>query len=72
MEISDVVKIEEVTDRYTANKYIELGWKLLHIYTTGYDSKPPMVYHQTPHFILGWTNGEPVYPKSETSDGYPF
>lgn len=65
MEFIDVAKVVEVEQTDRADQYIGLGWKLLRLYTTAYDTEGPRVYHQTPHFILGWPTegGEPKFPE---------
>lgn len=62
MEFSDVVRIEEIADFNKANKFLDLGWKLLAFYKTVYDDRPPGINYQYPHHVLGWIDGEPEYP----------
>ena len=65
MELSDVVRVEELTHYVVVNDYLALGWKLLDIYKTAADYVLPASNHQTPHYILGWINGEPKYPEKD-------
>lgn len=67
MESIDVSKVIELDRTEDADEHIEIGWKLLELYTTCYDTIGPLIKHQTPHFILGWPSdsGEPKFPKSK-------
>ena len=69
MGYSDIRKIEVLTNPSVVNKYLSLGWRLLNIYTTAYDTQPPGSNHQTANYVLGWPvsfeHMEPEYPKSE-------
>ena len=70
MNYSDVVKVEVFTDYKTVNEYLNLGWTLLSIYTTAYDTQQPGCNHQTANYILGWKYSlereYPVYPNSKS------
>ena len=63
MEFADVVKVVELGDFKKVNQYLDLGWKLLTIYKTAYDNQTPGINYQYPHYVLGWTDGEPNYPE---------
>lgn len=65
MELSDVVKVEELENYLKVNEYLALGWKLLAIYKTAYNTEPPGSNYQYPHYVLGWTDGEPCYPPTK-------
>lgn len=70
MELSAVTKIVELTEQQEVNKYLELGWKILHIYSTSYDTQYPGCNHQTAHYVMGWTDGEAKFPpKTDDWDG---
>ena len=70
MTFLDITKISETDDLTEVNVYLELGWKLLHIYETTYETDDPNVHNQVPHFILGWPKGatEPPYPEYDSDD----
>ena len=63
MELADIHKVVEITSADEVNRYLDLGWKLLHTYTTAYDSEPPGVYYQTLIYSLGWPGPDPQYPE---------
>ncbi|WP_161844331.1 hypothetical protein [Pseudoflavonifractor sp. 524-17] len=63
MDYSEVRVIQELTDWKEANNYLSHGWTLIHIYHSAYDTQTPGSNHQTPHYVLAWAEGEPVYPK---------
>jgi len=65
MNYSEVTKVVELQSQNEVNKYLDLGWKLLEIYKTTYDTCGPGANHQTAHFVLGWTGGEPKYPEQD-------
>lgn len=69
MGYSDIRKIEVLTNPSEVNEFLAIGWRLLNIYTTAYDTQLPGSNHQTVHFVLGWPSSfehmEPEYPKSE-------
>lgn len=67
MELTDVVKIEELRNFKEVNKYLDLGWKLLAFYKTAYDNEPPRIDYQYPNYVLGWVDGEPKYPEPDQS-----
>lgn len=66
---SDIRKIEVLTHPTKVNEYLALGWRLLTIYTTAYDTQPPGSNHQTANYILGWPfsfeHDEPLYPETK-------
>ena len=75
MDLYAVSKMEEMTDIKKVNQYLELGWKLLHIYSTAYDTRFPGANFQTAHYVIGWLDGEPQYPPKEKEwdgTGNPF
>lgn len=63
MELADIKKVEDLKSTSDVNEYISLGWRLLLTYTTAYDVYPPMAYHQTAHYVVGWPGDNPVYPE---------
>lgn len=65
MELSDVVKVEELSNYSIVNEYLALGWKLLAFYATAYDTESPGSNHQYPHYVLGWVDGNPCYPPKD-------
>ncbi len=62
MEFTEITKMEEFTSLETVNKYLALGWKVVNIYTTAYDTQYPGCVHQTTHYVLAWLGGVPQYP----------
>lgn len=70
MEYSDIRKVEVLTNPSIVNEYLSLGWRLLNIHTTAYDTQPPGSNHQTVHYALGWPMSfehlDPVYPKTKS------
>ena len=67
-----VVKIHVLIGPSEVNKYIECGWKIIHIYNSDIDRNHYSHRdRQTPHFIMGWMNAEPIYPEPE-KDENPF
>lgn len=70
MTLLDITKISETDDLTEVNAYLELGWKLLHIYETTYETDDPNVHNQSPNFILGWPKGttDPLYPEYDSDD----
>lgn len=67
-QISKVVVLKKVSD---VNEYLDLGWILLNVYLTAYDTQPPGSNHQTANYVLGWQSGfppeEPKYPESRST-----
>lgn len=72
MELCNVVKVEEMESYSKVNEYLALGWKLLAFYTTAYDAEGSGSNHQSPHYVLGWHEGEPVYPPKTDLWGDPI
>ena len=70
--LASVRKVEELTNYNQVNAYLELGWALIAVYTTAYHTEGPAANHQTPHYIIGWMNGEPKYPEPVKRSGNPF
>lgn len=70
MDLSKITKIETLQSPDAVNEYLALGWVLTAIYTTAYDTSYPGCNHQTPHYVLGWLDGEPRYPEPETDFGF--
>ena len=66
MDFSEITKVVELCSEEDANRYLNAGWKLLEIYKTAYHTEYPGCNHQTPHYILGWTTGTPIYPNDES------
>lgn len=70
MEYSDIRKIEVVTNPSKANEFLDIGWLLLNIYTTAYDTQPPGSNHQTANYVLGWpfsfVHDKPQYPGTKS------
>lgn len=70
MECSDIRKVEVLTNPTKVNEFLALGWRLLNIYTTAYDTQPPGSNHQTLHYVIGWpfsfTIDEPPYPDTKS------
>ena len=66
MGYSDIRKVEVLTNPSLVNEYLSLGWRLLNIYTTAYDTQPPGSNYQTANYVLGWPfrfeRMEPEYP----------
>lgn len=67
MEHMDVSRVVEVRSADAADKHLAIGWKILTVYTTTYDTVGPLIANQTPHFVLGWPDegGEPQFPSAE-------
>ena len=65
MDFMDVTQVIELTSAADVNKHLALGWKLVNVYTTAYDTMPPGCYHQTSHYVLAWTGENPQYPPSK-------
>lgn len=70
MEYSNITKIEVLTNPSRVNEFLALGWRLLRVYTTAYDTQPPGSNHQTANYILGWPfsfeHDEPLYPEAKS------
>lgn len=62
-----IVKVCEVSSACQANKYLELGWALLDVFTECHDTSGPLVNHQCAVYALGWFNehGDVEYPEEE-------
>ena len=69
MDLSSIKQVVTLESDKEVNRYLEAGWTLLSVYTTAYDSIGPGVNNLTPHFVLGWADGEPQYPKEESLPG---
>lgn len=63
MDLSSVTKIDVQENSDLVNEYLALGWKLLSLYATSYDTGYPGCNHQTQHYVLGWFGDDPQYPK---------
>ena len=70
VDYSKITRIEDLDDAGTANEYLALGWVVLQIYTTAYDTEPPRCFHQKAHYVMGWFDGEPTYPKRDIYGQY--
>ena len=63
-DYTDITELQEFSAFEMANLYLEAGWKVIGFYTTAYDTEPPRVAHQKPHYCLGWFNDLPApHPK---------
>ena len=69
MELKDIIKLESFSSEETANKYLDLGWKIVNIYNTAYDTQPPGCAHQTPHYVVAWFGENPTYPPKDPEWG---
>ena len=65
MNLMDVTQVTELASTTDVNKYLALGWKLVNIYTTAYDTTPPGCHHQTSHYVLVWHGENPQYPPNK-------
>lgn len=65
MKLTEITKLEEFTSIDKVNKHLEIGWKVVQLYTTAYDTEPPRCAHQTAHYVLAWFGENPQYPPSE-------
>ena len=68
MDYSLVKKVEELINPKEVNRYLDLGWKLLQVYTTATDTDNPFVKDQCAFYVVGWTEGEPKYPEPDQSN----
>lgn len=69
MELTEITRLEEFTSIELANKYLELGWKVVQVYTTAYDTEPPRCAHQTAHYVLAWFGENPRCLEPEKTYG---
>lgn len=60
MELSEVTKVIELTNKTDVNEHLDLGWKIVGFYSTAYADYPGST--QTPHFVMGWIGTDPKYP----------
>jgi hypothetical protein len=64
--LDDTRSMVEVTDVAAANRYLELGWKLIDQYVTRVE--PQDQRQESIHFVLVWQNEEPPpYPSADAA-----
>jgi hypothetical protein len=63
--LEDTRRILELADNETANRYLELGWRLVDKYVTSLDDAQRR--QETLHYVLAWQEeGEPPQPTGQS------
>lgn len=69
MELAEITQVAELTRVQDVNKYLDLGWHIIKVYTTAYDTEGPGCNHQSVHFVMAWTGADPQYPEEPSVPG---